>query len=232
MVFQDTNGDTFLAPDFKPSANQAALEAGAIRSVTLGTLETNASLGLFGDREAFNFVTCFVKGMEILTPQGGRRVEDLQVGDLVVTRDDAPQPIRWIGKASRPARDKFRPVRIKADALGAGIPSNDLIVSQQHRMLFVSPIAERMTGTNEVLAPAIKLLDLPGVQLVEDRETVTYFHLLLDEHQIIYAHDAPTESLLTGAPACSAIGPDAVAEIADLFPELLQTAARPARLIP
>ena len=232
VVFQDTNGDTFLAPDFDPSVNQTALEAGAIRSLTLGTLDTNASVGLFGDREAFNFVTCFVKGMEILTPQGGRRVEDLHVGDLVVTRDGAPQPIRWIGKASRPARDNFRPVCIKAGALGAGIPSKDLIVSQQHRMLFVSPIAERMTGTDEVLIPAIKLLNLPDVQLVEDWDTVTYFHLLLDEHQIIYAHDAPTESLLTGVQACKAIGPDAVAEIADFFPELLQTAARPARFIP
>jgi hypothetical protein len=50
---------------------------------------------------------------------------------------------------------------------------------------------------------------------------VTYFHLLLDEYQIIYARDAPTVSLLTGAQACRAIGPDAVAEIADLFPELV-----------
>ena len=49
-----------------------------------------------------------------------------------------------------------------------------------------------MTGTDEVLVPAIKLLNLPGVQLVEDWDTVTYFHLLLDQHQIIYAHDAPT----------------------------------------
>ena len=142
VVFQDTNGDTFLALDFDPSANQIALEAGTIRSLTLGTLQTKASWGLFGDREAFNFVTCFSKGMEILTPQGGRRVEDLQVGDLVVTRDGAPQPTRWIGKASRPTRDDFRSVRIKAGALGAGVPSKNLIVSQQHRMLFVSPIAD------------------------------------------------------------------------------------------
>ena len=50
---------------------------------------------------------------------------------------------------------------------------------------------------------------------------MTYFHLLLNEYQIIYARDAPTESLPTGAQACRAIGPDAVAEIAGLFPELL-----------
>ena len=177
-------------------------------------------------------MTCFAEGMEVLMPKGGRRVEDLNVGDLVVTRDGAPQSIRWIGKASRPARDNFRPVCIKAGALGAGVPSKDLIVSQQHRMLFVSPIAERMTGTEEVLVPAIKLVDFLGVELVNDWDTVTYFHLLLDEHQIIYAHDAPTESLLTGMQAYKAIGPDAVTEIADLFPDLLQTAARPVRPIP
>jgi len=43
-------------------------------------------------------IICFTPGARILTPQGERAIETLKVGDLVVTRDNGPQLIRWIGR--------------------------------------------------------------------------------------------------------------------------------------
>jgi hypothetical protein len=42
-------------------------------------------------------VPCFVAGTLIATPEGEKLVETLQPGDLVLTHDDGPQPIRWVG---------------------------------------------------------------------------------------------------------------------------------------
>ena len=184
-------------------------------------------------------VPCFTAGTRIATPDGPRLVEALRVGDLVETADNGPQPIRWIGSRTLgaealAARPKLRPVRISAGALGFGLPRHDLLVSRQHRMLVRSPIAKRMFGTAEVLLPAIKLIDMPGVFIDEDATPVTYIHILFDAHEIVFAEDAPSESLFTGPQALASLGEDAVEEIAALFPELLSPAHRPrlARHVP
>lgn len=232
VIFQDTAGNTYLAPEFAANADQAALEAGAIRSLTLDSLVGNGFSGLSGTRETFNFVTCFTTGALMSTPTGQVPIEDLKEDDLLLTRDHGFQRIRWIGKAQRAALGSFTPVRIEAGALGLGLPVRDLIVSPQHRLLVSSVIARRVAGSTEVLVPAKKLVGLPGINYAEDMITVTYYHVLLDRHEVIFAEGAPTESLLTGAMALQAIGTDALKEIQSLFPELLQSAAHPARIIP
>ena len=85
-----------------------------------------------------NLVACFGPGTLIDTPDGPRRVEALRHGDLVSTCDHGPQPVRWIRNSHQSpdrSRKDNRPVRIKAGALGRGIPARDLIVSPQHRIL-------------------------------------------------------------------------------------------------
>lgn len=232
VVFQDTDGNTYLAPEFSANADQAALESQPIRSLTLDSLAGDTYSGLTGTRETFNFVTCFTTGALIATENGDVAIENLKVGDTVVTRDHGPQPIRWIGKTTRVARGQFTPIRIKAHALGMSLPARDLIVSQQHRMLVRSHIARRVAGANEVLVPAKKLLGLPGIEYAHDMISVTYYHLLLDRHEIIFAENAPTESLMTGPMARLSIGDAAVEEIRAMFPELIQSASHPARIIP
>ncbi|MEL7114820.1 MAG: Hint domain-containing protein [Pseudomonadota bacterium] len=232
VIFQDTAGNTYWAPEFTPNTDQAAIEAGAIRSLTLDSLDSNNFLGMEAIREDWVFVTCFTPGAKIQTPTGARLVEDLSVGDRVTTRDAGAQPIRWIGQATRPARGRMAPIRISAGALGPGIPSVDLIVSPQHRMLLRSNVVARLTGCREALVPAKKLLSLPGVAEVEDWVEVTYIHLLLDAHQIIYADGAPTESLFLGPEAQRGVGPEARAEIAALYPDLVAAPGAPARPIP
>ena len=99
-------------------------------------------------------------------------------------------------------------------------------------MLVQSRIAERMFGVPEVLIPAVRLLDVPGVMIDESVTEVTYVHLLFAQHQVIYAEGAPTESLYTGKEALNALAPAARAEITTLFPELCEDWPEPARPIP
>lgn len=166
--------------------------------------------------------------------QGELAVEDLTVGMLVRTLDHGLQPIRWIGSKAAMANGKLRSVRVLAGALGLNLPAQDLLVSRQHRVMVSSRIAERMFGSKDVLIPAIKLTELPGVFTDESAQEVTYFHILFDQHEVIFAEGAPTESLFTGPEALKAVSPDARTEIQTIFPELrdMEYSPIPVRLTP
>ena len=123
---------------------------------------------------------------------------------------------------------------IVAGALGNGLPKRDLLVSRQHRMMVSSKIAERMTGSSEVLIPAIKLVALPGVYIDETVTEVEYFHVLFDQHEIIFAEGTKTESLFAGKFAIKALGREALEEILAVFPNFEEISGDfiPARMIP
>ena len=110
------------------------------------------------------------------------------------------------------------------------LPARDLLVSPQHRILVRSHIAQRMFGSHEVLIAAKQLLAINGIEQVA-ADTVTYFHILFDAHEIVLSNGAETESLYTGAQALKAVGPAARAEILALFPELRDTPAEAARCL-
>ncbi|SMR71555.1 Hint domain-containing protein [Aliiroseovarius halocynthiae] len=184
-------------------------------------------------------VTCFVDGTLIETGGGLIAIENLSQGDLVVTRDRGLQPIRWIGKTTLSREtllksEKLRPIRIKSGALSEGVPNRDLLVSRQHRMLSVSQLSKRMFGEAEVLIAAVRLTGLPDIAIEPLTGSVTYYHLLFDHHEIIYAEGAPTESLHTGAQALTSLPAAAKDEIFTLFPELTERTEnrRSARQIP
>lgn len=156
---------------------------------------------------------------------GYKLIEKLREGDLISTADGVAKPLRWIGKrriskAELANNSKLRPVRIVAGALGNGLPSRDILVSRQHRMLVTSRIAKRMFGVSKVLVSAIKLTEIPGVYIDNSVETVEYIHLLFDQHEILLAEEAPTESLFTGPEGLKALGADARREILTIFPKL------------
>lgn len=172
-----------------------------------------------------NLVVCFTNGTMIKTTRGSVAVEDLTVGDLVLTVDHGLQPIRWIGARSldREMLDQnpnLRPIRIRAGSLGLNTPSQDLELSPQHRIMARSPIVQRMFGESEVLVAAKHLTNLPGIDVVEDCEGVTYFHLLFDRHEVIWSNGAQTESFYTGPQALKSVPQNARDEIFQLFPNL------------
>ena len=135
-------------------------------------------------------IICFTPGTMIATPAGDRAVETLRPGDLVLTRDDGPQPLGWTGRSTVPGTGKHMPIRLDPSLTGADRP---LTVSPQHRMLVEDWRAELMFGEAEVFVPAIHMLDFEGAETVA-MARVTYVHLMLDRHQVIYAEGVPTES--------------------------------------
>ena len=178
-------------------------------------------------------IPCFCAGTMILTARGEVAVQDLRAGDLVVTRDNGLQPIRWIGSRALDRVDlalapRLNPIRIRAGALGQGLPRQDLLVSPQHRVLVRSTIAKRMFGAAEVLVAARQLTAIEGIEELRV-DTVEYFHILFDRHEIVLSNGAETESLYTGAEALKALGAAARDEIFALFPELRETPAPAAR---
>ncbi len=72
----------------------------------------------------------------------------------------------------------------------------------------------------EVLVSAIKLTDIPQISIDYGAEQVEYFHLLLDEHSIIFAEGTPTESFHIGDAALHSLSEDARAELVEMFPDL------------
>jgi hypothetical protein len=119
-----------------------------------------------------------------------------------------------------------------AGALGAGLPRRDLVVSQQHRLLISSKITERVAGDREVLVAAKKLVGWrPGISIEDDLGRVTYRHVLLDSHQIIFAEGTPTESLLTGPMALSNFSPTAIAQMRAQASVAVERSSVPARQI-
>lgn len=168
---------------------------------------------------------CFTRGTRIATLNGLIPVEDLEEGDLVLTRDHGYQPIRWIGSrrftaVDQPLRENLCPVLIEAGALGKNIPERDLLVSRQHRILLHSDAGCLLTGEKDMLIAAVKLTDLPGVSLQRDVQSVEYFHILFDEHQLIFAENAVAESLLLGDQALKTLTHEAREEIQVIFPEI------------
>lgn len=173
---------------------------------------------------------CFANGTYLATPTGDRPVEDLKQGDLVLTADRGARAIAWHYSktwtvAQMAASPNLLPVLIHADALGLGLPSRDLRLSQQHRVLVQGPIAKRMFGADEVLIPAKSLLPLAGVMLDTPDHDVTYYHVMLDRHEVVYSNSLPTESLFLGKQALCSIPGDALKEICTLLDIPLGTLA-------
>lgn len=176
---------------------------------------------------------CFTTGTSIETVNGPVAVENLKVGDQVLTADNGAQEIRWIGCRrlngfALSKAPKLLPVRIKAGALGDGKPETDLVVSPQHRILVKSVIAQRMFDCDEVLVPAKQLLLVDGIDIEAESSSVEYFHILFDDHQVIFSNGTPTESMYTGPEAIKTIAPAAREELFELFPELTEVDYRAA----
>ncbi len=160
-------------------------------------------------------VPCFVAGTMIFTAKGPRAVETLQPGDMLLTRDCGMRPVRWVGQVTVDGRGRHAPIRFMPDIYGN---SRALLVSPNHRMLITGWKAELYFGEHEILIPAKKLVNGETV-CISPCEKVTYLHVLLDRHEVIYAEGAATESL---HPGDFLIGSESVtkSEIMTLFPEL------------
>lgn len=170
-------------------------------------------------------IICFTPGCLITTPLGQVPVEDLEIGDLVITADNGLQAIRWVGRkrmtgARMMAYPELRPVRIRKGAFGNGLPDRDMWVSPQHRMLVRSEQNQLHYGESEILVPAKALLNDLSITVDHNIRTTEYIHILFDNHEIIFANGAATESFHPGVSSVSAIEDAGRKELFEIFPEL------------
>jgi hypothetical protein len=156
---------------------------------------------------------CFAQGTRILTTRGEIPVEQLRANDHAILHSGGTAPIQWIGHRSlAPARHpnpaQVNPIRIAANALMDGIPRRDLVLSPDHALYL-----------NGALIPAKSLLNGSTIRQ-EPRRTITYFHIELPHHAVLYAEGTPAESYLeTGNRNAFANGGGALT----LHPDFAQT---------
>lgn len=155
-------------------------------------------------------VICFTPGTRIETPEGPRLVEEFREGDYVQTKDNGAQPVQWIGRrrmtgARLFAMPHLRPVRIRAGGLGIHQPDQELLVSPEHRMLVKGPVARALFNTPEVLVSAKDLVNNGSITFDMGLREVTYIHLLLPRHQVLWANGVETESFHPASAAMSTL---------------------------
>ena len=147
----------------------------------------------FPDASGAIRIVCFGAGSRILTSLGEVAVEDLRGGDLIATvsGEGAPmKPVLWVGRrrialAGHPQAAALAPVRVKAGALGEGLPRRDLVLSPDHCLFLDGALvpARLLVNGTSVLADTA----LPGV---------TYHHIELESHDVVLAEGVGAESWL------------------------------------
>ncbi len=170
-------------------------------------------------------VICFTPDTRLSTPGGARAIHDLRPGDLILTRDNGPQPVLWTGHrrmsgARLYAMPHLRPIRFRAGALGIGRPEDDLLVSPQHRMLIKGAAAQALFNTPEVLVAAEDLINDATIMVDHALREVTYVHILLESHNIVWANGLETESFHPSNTALDTVEAGQRAGLLNLLPEI------------
>jgi hypothetical protein len=145
-------------------------------------------------------LACFATGTRIETDRGLVPVERLRVGMRATTSDGQTREIVWIGHRTvdclaHPEPAKVKPVRVSAGAFGAGVPARDVRLSPDHAVFVAG-----------VLIPVRCLINDATIRQ-EATTAITYFHVELAGHDVIFAEGLPVESFLdTGNRAAFANG--------------------------
>ncbi|ORE96833.1 Hint domain-containing protein [Aurantimonas sp. 22II-16-19i] len=142
-----------------------------------------------GDPNATFTIQCFTTGARIETPCGAVAIEALAVGDTVTSASGSEREIVWIGRRTVDCSGKdqhMAPVRVMANAFGAGVPERDMFLSPGH------PVLVRQNDV-EVLVPIMNLINGTTIERTA-MPSVTYWHIELDQHDILLADGLPAES--------------------------------------
>jgi len=135
---------------------------------------------------------CLLRGTAIMTPRGKVRVENLRIGDLVKTLSGKAMPIKWIGhhiykRTGRHWSKAVVPIRIARFALDDRTPQKDLYLSARHAIFIDGMLVRAQDLVNgTTITPESPV----------DEDTLEYFHIMLDSHEVLLAEGAPVESCL------------------------------------
>ena len=141
-------------------------------------------------------LVCFLSGSMIRTSKGDVAVEDIQIGDQVVTFDwrnnqDVIRPVIWTGKGhckvrfDLPDDEAGWPVRVIKNAISDGVPYKDMLITAEHCLFF-----------RDRFVPVRMLVN--GVSIFYDKSITSYdyYHVETEQHSVITADGMLTESYL------------------------------------
>jgi hypothetical protein len=132
-------------------------------------------------------VVCFCAGTQIATPGGEVSVEQLRIGDRVLTAHHGARPVTWIGQgkvlATRGRRSAATPVIVRKGALADNVPNRDLRVTKAHALYI-----------DDVLIPVEFLVNHRTILWDDRAQEVAIYHVELDSHDVLIANGAPAES--------------------------------------
>ncbi|MEM7723671.1 MAG: Hint domain-containing protein, partial [Pseudomonadota bacterium] len=150
--------------------------------------EVDSAPDRFGDIASVSFLA----GTHVTLANGSQaKVQDLRVGDRVLTRNHGAKPIRWIAQQTRRAIGAAAPIRISAGTLNT---ARDLRLTPQHRLFIWQRRDEVGAGRAEVMVKADLLVN--GTTVIrEEGGHVDSYQLVFDTHEIIYAEGIAVESL-------------------------------------
>ncbi|UOA28329.1 Hint domain-containing protein [Pseudosulfitobacter sp. DSM 107133] len=165
----------------------------------------------------------FTPGTQISTRNGFVSVEDLAVGDEVITRERGYQPIRWIGSCTLTAAElrqnpQLQPVLVRKGAIGKDHPLRDTLLSPNQRVL-LAKTTDQPEDAPEGLVAISALVDLDGIDRVAASD-VTYVHLVFDRHPVVLGDGLWSDSLQPGNSKAVPIKSAGAGTVVDLFPEL------------
>ncbi|MBP0480922.1 Hint domain-containing protein [Sagittula salina] len=220
VTFMSGSGETtecLVLVETDPDGNAAQVYALPLAEMTpkadyvlVGISEDSAL-----QRYAQSACTSFTAGTMITLSTGAQKpVEDLRPGDRVLTRDNGPQALRWIGHHTARATGTFAPIRIAAGTLNN---SRDLLVSPDHRLFIYQRRDEIGAGRSELLVRARHLVNGTTVTAAPGG-FVDYYQMLFDAHQIIYAEGIAAESMLVNTQTQAALPADLSDRLAALIP--------------
>ncbi|MEL7461854.1 MAG: Hint domain-containing protein [Pseudomonadota bacterium] len=167
-----------------------------------------------------------VTGANLRTPCGPRRVENIRVGDLIVTRDAGLQPVRVVFSrtlvaAELAADPSLAPVRLAPRAIAPMMPAQELLVAPDHRLLIPGWRLEDKDDSEMTLLPARELAGVNDtIHTARDIGDVTYFSFVFDEHVVFCANGMPVESFRPTPAALDAVDTHVGDDISRLFPDL------------
>jgi hypothetical protein len=168
------------------AAGAGRLSAIAISSAFLASKRADA-----GEREFEGHRHCFGRGTLILTARGEVPVEDLAIGEPVMTTNGA-LPVKWVGRrtirrnGSASWHPSVMPIRVARFAIDDQTPKRDLYLSQEHSLLI-----------DGFLIPVKHLINESSIAVdheAKTSETIEYFSVELEAHQVIFAEGTAAET--------------------------------------
>lgn len=170
-------------------------------------------------------VVCFTPGTMIMTPDGARDVANLSEGDFVQTADNGRAEVLWLGQrrvtgARLKAMPSLTPVRLRAGALDKDVPDAGLLVSPDHRIVLRGARARNLYNADEVLVTARDLINDHSIIRDHSQRNVTYIHMMLPSHEVVFANGVATESFHPASAALSVMEDTSRDRMFDRLPDL------------